>query len=389
MQPKRIITRIRDRYIVFASLIRQTKGTPPPFETWKRGNLADSNEETDGAWVPVLEELKFGTADGRNLVTNRLAGSTWATGDDVAVAGLDARDGLQLGAGADTVVGSLLGWEGTELLEVKVTLVVEGVSTGLELALLREQEDKGAGLASVGVGDVKVEQSALSGRDSGVVLSTVGRGWVGRVNRHNQVRVLVGASKVGRASRARGGWCRRGSRGGGSSRRGSGRSCGSDCGRNWSRHWNRGSGADNAAESGRAGARAAGNGHQSGLVDSERLSADDGGAARGGDGSGLGTAWSCTSSLGSSWAGTGGGSRGSWSGTRSRRSSSSRRSGGASGSRRRRTSTSRGSSGATGSGVERWTRDRSYNSAAAGGGGTGWDSGWGGRGRDGTRNGRA
>lgn len=75
--------------------------------------------------------------------------------------------------------------------EVNISITTEAERRGLEILKLGEEEDEVAGLASVGVRDVKVEHSR-DGRTHGTVKPTscgcVGRG---RVDRNNKVRDLV------------------------------------------------------------------------------------------------------------------------------------------------------------------------------------------------------
>jgi len=82
----------------------------------------------------------------------------------------------------------------------ETTLVVEGVGASLELALLREEEDERAGLASIGGRNIKVEDGGDSAVDGTVVLGAVRGVGRGRADRDNQVRVLVVTVDVSWAS---------------------------------------------------------------------------------------------------------------------------------------------------------------------------------------------
>lgn len=59
--------------------------------------LARSHEETNGAGVPVLKELKLVLTNRRDLDALGGTGGAGTRGDDPAVAGSDAGDGVQVG----------------------------------------------------------------------------------------------------------------------------------------------------------------------------------------------------------------------------------------------------------------------------------------------------
>merc|ERR1711939_501694 len=83
----------------------------------------------------------------------RLPGSSVAlvAGDDVAVAWPDLVNGTDAlnGPLGNAVVGGLLSGRARKLVDGQATLAVEGEGGGLELVLLREEEDERASLALV------------------------------------------------------------------------------------------------------------------------------------------------------------------------------------------------------------------------------------------------
>jgi len=117
-------------------------------------HLARNDVETNWAWVVVLEVLQRGTRDGRDLVTDGL--SSWAREgrDDGRSARLDS---LLTEVDLNTAlvrVGGRLGCNAAQLLEVDLAVAGEGERGGLEILLLREEEDERAG---TGVGRRNVE----------------------------------------------------------------------------------------------------------------------------------------------------------------------------------------------------------------------------------------
>lgn len=103
-----------------------------------------------------------------------------------------------------------------ERLEVQATRTRGGVGGGGELRLSGPEEDDRALLAGVAVGNVKVEDGAVTVSDPGVVLGAVGFVRGGRVDGYDGVRGLVSAGQRCLAGRSRGRGCDdRGSLGGG------------------------------------------------------------------------------------------------------------------------------------------------------------------------------
>jgi len=166
------------------------------------------NEDTDRRRVPVLEEAQAQRARGADFVADGLAGGTTSTGNGIAVAGGGIADGADFVASAGALVGGRRGGLAVELGKGQAAGARCGVGGSLELALLGPEEDNGALIAGVRLGDVELEDGAVLAVDRRKVLSTV-RG-VGRVlvDGHNQVRRLVGAAaESGGASASRSsGW---------------------------------------------------------------------------------------------------------------------------------------------------------------------------------------
>lgn len=123
--------------------------------------LAGGDEEADWAWVPVLEELEAEATSGADL--NALSGTSRAraSGDDVAVAWREGGDGTDLSTGASVVVSSGLRSNVVEVGEGQTARAGHGEGRGLEVALLREEEDDSAGLAGVVLRDIEVEDGGL------------------------------------------------------------------------------------------------------------------------------------------------------------------------------------------------------------------------------------
>lgn len=160
--------------------------------------LADSDVPTKRAWVVVLEVVELGATGARDLVTDALASGAHARDDGVAVAGHQAGDAAAgaAGLGGVGVGGAGVGWARQDG-DLEATLVVEGVAGCLEVGLLGEEEDEGAGLAGVGGGEVEVQDGGGVGGDGAVVGGAGGGvGGLGGDGDH-QVRVLVLAREVG------------------------------------------------------------------------------------------------------------------------------------------------------------------------------------------------
>lgn len=191
-------------------------------------HLASGDEQTDGAWVPVLEVVEAGSRDRADSVRDSLASGAREAGNngggtrgdsEVAEVSLDA---------ALSGVGGRVGGHGGQLREVNLAVAGEAEGRGLELVLLGEEEDKRAS-ASVGLGDVEVEDGADVGGDGAVV------GCAERLvrrrggDRDDQVRVLVLAVEVGWAAlgATRGGRSRSGLSSGGAA------SSGAACWASW------------------------------------------------------------------------------------------------------------------------------------------------------------
>jgi hypothetical protein len=162
-------------------------------------HLASGDEQTDGAWVPVLEVVEAGSRNRVDLVRDSLAGGAreacnnggGTRGDsEAAEVSLDAAFGG---------VGGLVGGHGAQLLEVNLAVAGEAEGGGLELVLLGEEEDKRAS-ASVGLGDIEVEDGADVGGDGAVVLCAESLVRRRGGDRDDQMRVLVLTVEVGWAA---------------------------------------------------------------------------------------------------------------------------------------------------------------------------------------------
>lgn len=161
-------------------------------------HLANGDVSTDWAWVVVLEVLQVKAISGRDLHADTLTSGASHAGNEVLVAGSDVGDGVADVAGSgNSVVGGLLSGWSSERGNLHATLAVEGEGRGLQIILLGEEEDERASLAGVLGLDVEVEDAAHSWGDGGEVRGTLSDRWVGRVDWHDEMWVLVSTAQVG------------------------------------------------------------------------------------------------------------------------------------------------------------------------------------------------
>jgi hypothetical protein len=200
-----------------------------PLQLLQQTRLTASDVGSDGAWVVVLEVLKGEVTLAADLVADGLASSAGTRGDGVRVAGGDTHGGkVRLLTGLVGVSSLLVGWA-LELGEVDLAGAGDGEGRGLKVLLLGEQENKRAGLARVRRRNVEVKDRAGVAVDLAVVLGAVSLVGLLRVDRYDEVGVLVvsvqiswahatGLSRSGRSRRgstlrrSRGLGCRGGSR---------------------------------------------------------------------------------------------------------------------------------------------------------------------------------
>ena len=178
-------------------------------------SLAGRDVQTNGRRVVVLEVVQVGRASVRDLVANALASGAVEGGDLVRVTRGDGESAEVLSDVRGVIEGRLSGSRRLQLRDVDLAVAAEGIRRGLEVGLLREEEDERASLALVRVGNVEVEDRRDGVRDRAEVRGALSGVGLGRVNGHDQVRVLVVAGEVSGAGRGRGGRGRRRSLSGG------------------------------------------------------------------------------------------------------------------------------------------------------------------------------
>merc|ERR1712230_193398 len=156
-----------------------------------KSTLADGHEETQWAWVPVLEEVQSHAALRGQLVRHLLARLAAAGSHNVAVAGLKLEVVEVAGNLWHAVVGGLLSSGRLQLVTAHAARAGVVVVGSLEVLLLREEEDDGASLALVIIWDVKVEDAARGAVDLAKVRGAIAL--VGRVlvDWNDEVRGLV------------------------------------------------------------------------------------------------------------------------------------------------------------------------------------------------------
>ena len=111
--------------------------------------------------IPVLEELQAQAVGGANLDALRSACSTRLSSDCVAVSRLRSNRADLVLLRWCVVPAGLLVSSAAELGEDKAARARVTVRRGLQLRLLREEEDGAAALALVRLWDVEVEDGAL------------------------------------------------------------------------------------------------------------------------------------------------------------------------------------------------------------------------------------
>ena len=159
----------------------------------KRARLALADVQADRAGVVVLEVVKRKVSVAADLIADSLTSSAVIRGDHVRVARGDSHRSEVRLLTRLVGVGGLLASGALKLGEVNLTRARKGERRGLEVLLLGEQEDNGAGLAGIGSGYIEVEDRAGVTVDLTIVGSTEGLGGLLRVDRNDQVGILVGA----------------------------------------------------------------------------------------------------------------------------------------------------------------------------------------------------
>ena len=135
--------------------------------------LARGDESTNWRWVPVLEEAQAQATGGAGLVADRLAGGTRTRGDNVAVTCSSVANRANGLAVSGALVGGRGGGLSRALAESKAARTGSGEGGGLELALLWPKEHERALLASVGLRNIELEDSAVLLVDACIVLGPV------------------------------------------------------------------------------------------------------------------------------------------------------------------------------------------------------------------------
>ena len=131
--------------------------------------LALADIHTNGTRIVVLEVIQGKVAGAAHLEGDALAGGAIEGSDAPGAAGRHAEGNGVAGLGGLVVPRGLLGGVVLEGGDGALAGAREGVVRGLEVFLLREQEDGGALFAGVRVGNVEVEDAAGVAVDFAVV----------------------------------------------------------------------------------------------------------------------------------------------------------------------------------------------------------------------------